>query len=137
MPHLDALTLFQGHMHGSSFERRKQDRFSQITHPPAATEGWEHDAVLRVFQQRNDKNMKNKSFTRLSLLESHGGTKGNIKRLLPICLCSFPHLSILRAKIIIINLESIKFSIYMQVGEGNGNPLQYSCLENPMDGGAW
>ena len=22
-------------------------------------------------------------------------------------------------------------------GEGNGNSLQYSCLENPMDGGAW
>ena len=22
-------------------------------------------------------------------------------------------------------------------GEGNGNPLQYSRLENPMDGGAW
>ena len=22
-------------------------------------------------------------------------------------------------------------------GEGNGNPLHYSCLENPMDGGAW
>ena len=22
-------------------------------------------------------------------------------------------------------------------GEGNGNPLQYSCLKNPMDGGAW
>ena len=22
-------------------------------------------------------------------------------------------------------------------GEGNGNPLQHSCLENPMDGGAW
>ena len=22
-------------------------------------------------------------------------------------------------------------------GEGNGNPLQYSCLEKPMDGGAW
>ena len=28
---------------------------------------------------------------------------------------------------------------YMQItsGEGNGNPLQYSCLENPRDGGAW
>ena len=26
-------------------------------------------------------------------------------------------------------------SIYS--GEGNGNPLHYSCLENPMDGGAW
>ena len=24
-----------------------------------------------------------------------------------------------------------------QNGEGNGTPLQYSCLENPMDGGAW
>ena len=22
-------------------------------------------------------------------------------------------------------------------GEGNSNPLQYSCLENPMDGGVW
>ena len=22
-------------------------------------------------------------------------------------------------------------------GDGNGNPFQYSCLENPMDGGAW
>ena len=22
-------------------------------------------------------------------------------------------------------------------GEGNGNPLQYSCLENPMEGGVW
>ena len=33
------------------------------------------------------------------------------------------------------------FLIYSQVGrdyrEGNGTPLQYSCLENPMDGGAW
>ena len=25
----------------------------------------------------------------------------------------------------------------MTSGEGNGTPLQYSCLENPMDGGAW
>ena len=24
-----------------------------------------------------------------------------------------------------------------KTGEGNGTPLQYSCLENPMDGGAW
>jgi len=26
---------------------------------------------------------------------------------------------------------------YMYTGEGNGNPLQCSCLENPRDGGAW
>ena len=24
-----------------------------------------------------------------------------------------------------------------EIGEGNGNPLQCSCLENPRDGGAW
>ena len=27
--------------------------------------------------------------------------------------------------------------LVMRTGEGNGTPLQYSCLENPMDGGAW
>ena len=26
---------------------------------------------------------------------------------------------------------------YIVFGEGNGTPLQYSCLENPMDGEAW
>ena len=26
---------------------------------------------------------------------------------------------------------------YNKSGEDNGTPLQYSCLENPMDGGAW
>ena len=26
---------------------------------------------------------------------------------------------------------------FYYVGEGNGTPLQYSCLVNPMDGGAW
>ena len=25
----------------------------------------------------------------------------------------------------------------IRAGEGNGTPPQYSCLENPMDGGAW
>ena len=28
-------------------------------------------------------------------------------------------------------------SVYLLLGEGNGHPLQYSCLENPMDRGAW
>ena len=27
--------------------------------------------------------------------------------------------------------------IYICIQEGDGTPLQYSCLENPMDGGAW
>ena len=42
---------------------------------------------------------------------------------------------------IIIHLPSeyyfvIKVTAH-QIGEGSGTPLQYSCLENPMDGGAW
>ena len=28
-------------------------------------------------------------------------------------------------------------SVFPMNGEGNGTPLQYSCLENPMDGAAW
>ena len=27
--------------------------------------------------------------------------------------------------------------LWLLAGEGNGTSLQYSCLENPMDGGAW
>ena len=33
--------------------------------------------------------------------------------------------------------ERIQTHIMCACGEGNGTPLQYSCLENPMDGGAW
>ena len=29
------------------------------------------------------------------------------------------------------------FTYVLILGDGNGTPLQYSCLENPMDGGAW
>ena len=31
----------------------------------------------------------------------------------------------------------IKILTGASLGEGNGTPLQFSCLENPMDGGAW
>ena len=34
-------------------------------------------------------------------------------------------------------LSYILNSLQTTYGEGNGNPLKYSCLENPMDGGAW
>ena len=40
-----------------------------------------------------------------------------------------------------LQLAGIRTDIYYfavcKWGEGNGIPLQYSCLENPMDGGAW
>ena len=35
---------------------------------------------------------------------------------------------------VVIDREAFSLSC---IGEGNGNPLQYSCLENPRDGGAW
>ena len=36
-----------------------------------------------------------------------------------------------------VNAENyLEFSRVIN-GEGSGTPLQYSCLENPMDGGAW
>ena len=36
-------------------------------------------------------------------------------------------------------LNKIKSFMYLSyiTSNGNGTPLQYSCLENPMDGGAW
>jgi len=35
-------------------------------------------------------------------------------------------------------VKAMVFPVVMYgCGEGNGNPLQYSCLENPMGGGAW
>ena len=34
-------------------------------------------------------------------------------------------------------MEDIYASLKSTVGESNGTPLQYSCLENPMDRGAW
>ena len=45
------------------------------------------------------------------------------------------------SRIILKSLLTLNSSELLHVskntGEGNGNPLQYSCLENPMDGGAW
>ena len=36
-----------------------------------------------------------------------------------------------------ISLTIINRKARQKIGEGNGTPLQYSCLENPMNGGAW
>ena len=35
------------------------------------------------------------------------------------------------------SLAGIFIGIMLNIGEGNGTPLQYSCLESPMDRGAW
>ena len=35
------------------------------------------------------------------------------------------------------NIKMKKDRVNLYLGEGNGTPLQYSCLENPMDRGPW
>ena len=35
------------------------------------------------------------------------------------------------------NEVNVCYPLAILTVEGNGTPLQYSCLENPMDGGAW
>ena len=42
-----------------------------------------------------------------------------------------------KAVVHVIRLVSFRDCGFHSVGEGNGTPLQYSCLENPMDRGAW
>ena len=38
----------------------------------------------------------------------------------------------------VVATERLHFHFFLScIGEGNGNPLQCSCLENPRDGGAW
>ena len=39
--------------------------------------------------------------------------------------------------LIIYKLFAYLFNPSVYIGEGNGKPLQYSCLENPMNEGAW
>ena len=48
------------------------------------------------------------------------------------------YLSVALFAIIFSHSEVCLFTLLIVCfGEGNGTPLQYSCLENPMDGGAW
>ena len=47
-----------------------------------------------------------------------------------------------KERLIIVVIEhkfkiTIMSKLNLMDGEGNGTPLQYSCLEHPMDGGAW
>ena len=50
-------------------------------------------------------------------------------------------LSVVLFLFIKVNFAAVVFEdfvvVVLVVGEGNGNPLQYSCLENLMDRGAW
>ena len=43
----------------------------------------------------------------------------------------------LQADSLLFELQGSPFTEYLDNGEGIGTPLQYSCLANPMDRGAW
>ena len=47
------------------------------------------------------------------------------------CLCFCYHI-----QEVIVKINVRELFLYFLLGD-NGNPLQYFCLENPMDGGAW
>ena len=53
----------------------------------------------------------------------------------------FPFYVIIQSKVMDLVTAIVSYISFIflksQLGEGNGTPLQYSCLENPMDGGAW
>ena len=59
------------------------------------------------------------------------GVKMTTKQKVSICIIAKQGLTIVEMHFFFLGTERI-FR-----GEGNGNPLQYSCLENPMDRGAW
>ena len=67
-----------------------------------------------------------------SLFQHH-----NLKALILWCSAIFMvqllHLYVTTGKTIALTMQTF----VSKGGEGNGTPLQYSCLENPMDGGAW
>ena len=74
----------------------------------------------------------------LHFLRYRSPASGSLHKLLPFLrMYLFPAHSDIRFQF--KNHLKYVYIIYLFgcTGEGNGNPLQYSCLENPMDGGAW
>ena len=70
----------------------------------------------------------------------------SLPKLVTFCLFSNSHFNKSEVKsycgfdlcsLMICNVDCLFHVSVSCVGEGNGTPLQYSCLENPMDGGAW
>ena len=77
-----------------------------------------------------------------SKITADGDCSHEIKRCLLLGTKAMTNLdSILKSRDIILPTKIciVKVFLFLVVmcGEGNGTPLQYPCLENPMDGGAW
>ena len=76
-----------------------------------------HDCILRHLSQRNEDSCSHKSLN-INVYTSF--------------IHNSPKLEIIQTSFKMITQIVVQFC-----GEGDGTPLQYSCLENPMDGGAW
>ena len=66
--------------------------------------------------------------------DEHLCTQGFIHFLGPFSQQKFWKLEFLGQRVLYVVHTGV---VYQFTGEGNGNPLQCSCLENPRDGGAW
>ena len=68
-----------------------------------------------------------------SLLQHHSSKASILRRSASFTVqLSHPYMTTGKTIALFFNMLS-----RLVIGEGNGTPLQYSCLENPMDGGAW
>ena len=70
-------------------------------------------------------------------LQSLGSHRAGYNRSNLACLEGFPHSSVGKESAYNAGDPGLISGLGRSPGEGNGNPLQYSCLENPMDRGAW
>ena len=85
-----------------------------------------------IIYQKKRKNERKKSSYRKRTLNSYCQLKeANLKRLYTVIptICYFRKWNHEIVKRLVVPRDS--------EGEGNGNPLQYSCLENPIDRGTW
>ena len=79
-----------------------------------------------------------------SLLQHHSSKASILRSVFFIVQLSYPYMTTgktiaLTRQTFVGKVMSLLFNMLSRliIGEGNGTPLQYSCLENPMDGGAW
>jgi len=73
-----------------------------------------------------------------SLLQQHS-SRASILQCSAYFIVQFSHPYMTTGKAIALSVMSLLFNMLprLVIREGNGNPLQYCCLENPTDGGAW
>ena len=75
------------------------------------------------------------NYIQYPVINHHG--KEYEKEYVYICITDFPDGSDGKASAYNVGDLGLNPGSGRSSGEGNGNPLQYSCLENPVDGGAW